>query len=256
MASDKEDLDEVLKDMGSLIPLPVPYVAKGTRSFREKQSIELGCLDPKAAIFYTLDGTEPSERSTRYTKAFELKNTATLKFVARRDEANSLTATAQFYKIPDNLRPHRYKARYSPQYTAGGDAGLVDGIRGGSDFRTGDWQGFEGQNLDFVIDLGKSQKIKRLSAGFFQDENAWIFFPSKVQFEISDDGERFTPLGEVVCDVAPEAKGSLQKDFSLKTEGAKGRYVRVVGVSLGQCPTGHKGAGYPCWVFADEVGVE
>jgi putative alpha-1,2-mannosidase len=248
--------DDKVDEQGGSALVPLPYVARGSRSFREKQPVALGCLDPKAAIFYTLDGMEPTERSTRYTKPFELKKTATLKFAAFRERGRSLTAIAQFYKIPDNLRPHRYNARYSPQYTAGGDAGLVDGIRGGSDFRTGDWQGFEGQNLDLVIDLGKSQKINRLSAGFFQDENAWIFFPSKVQFEISDDGERFSPLGEVLCDVAPEAKGSLQKDFSLKTDGAKGRYVRVVGVSLGQCPAGHKGAGYSCWVFADEVGVE
>lgn len=237
-------------------PPPVPYIAKGSRSFREKQTVELGCLHPKAEIFYTLDGTEPTSRSTRYTKAFDLKNTATLKSIARSDGVQSQTATANFYKIPDGLRPHRYNSRYSPQYTAGGDAGLVDGIRGGSDFRTGDWQGFEGQNLDLVIDLGKSQKIKRLSAGFFQDENAWIFFPSKVQFEISDDGERFTPVGEVACDVQPEAKGSLQKDFTLDLKEKKGRYVRVVGVSLGKCPAWHKGAGYACWVFADEVTVE
>jgi len=239
----------------STIPA-VPFVSKGIRSFREKQTIELGELDLESHIFYTLDGTEPTEKSSRYGKGFEIKNSTTLRFFAKKGSMRSLTATAQFYKIPDNLRPHRYNTRYSPQYTAGGDAGLVDGIRGGSDFRTGDWQGFEGQNLDLVIDLGKSQKIKRLSAGFFQDENAWIFFPSKVQFEISDDGEHFRPLGEVLCDVSPEAKGSLQKDFSLKTDGAKGRYVRVVGVSLGRCPAWHKGAGYPCWVFADEVVVE
>ena len=235
---------------------PAPYVAKGSRSFQEKQTVELGCIDPKAEIFYTLDGSEPTLRSVRYTKAFELKNTATLKFIARSGEDQSLIATANFYKIPDNLRPHRYNSRYSPQYTAGGDAGLVDGIRGGSDFRTGDWQGFEGVNLDMVIDLGKRQKINRLSAGFFQDENAWIFFPSKVQFEISDDGEHFTPVGEVVSDVSPEAKGALQKDFILDLKDKKARYVRVVGVSLGKCPAGHKGAGYACWVFADEVEVK
>lgn len=245
------DMDKVMNNFLSMIP-PVPYVAKGTRSFREKQIVELGCLDPKADIFYTLDDGVPS----LYTGGFVLKNTTEITFFARLGKWDSQIATANFYKIPDNLRPHRYNSRYSPQYTAGGDAGLVDGIRGGSDFRTGDWQGFEGQNLDLVIDLGKRQKINRLSAGFFQDENAWIFFPTKVQFEISDDGEHFTPVGEVACDVQPEAKGSLQRDFTLDLKEKKGRYVRVVGVSLGKCPAWHKGAGYACWVFADEVTVE
>ena len=50
-----------------------------------------------------------------------------------------------------------------------------------ADFRTGDWQGFEGVNLDLVIDLGKQQTINKITAGFMQDENAWIFFPQKMQ---------------------------------------------------------------------------
>lgn len=254
-----DEMGETLHDL-NFLGTAVPFVSKGSRSFRGKQTIELGSLDPEAEIFYTLDGSEPSERSTLYTGGFVLKNTTEVMFFARgytrRGTRQSPIATANFYKIPDNLRPHRYNSRYSPQYTAGGDAGLVDGIRGGSDFRTGDWQGFEGQNLDLVIDLGKAQKINRLSAGFFQDENAWIFFPSKVQFEISDDGEHFTPVGEVSINVSPEAKGSLQRDFTLDLKEKKGRYVRVVGVSLGKCPAWHKGAGYACWVFADEVKVE
>jgi hypothetical protein len=32
--------------------------------------------------------------------------------------------------------------------------------------------------------------------------------------------------------------------------------VRVVGQSLGKCPPEHKGAGFPCWVFADEISIE
>jgi hypothetical protein len=237
-------------------PLALPFVAKGARSFVGKQTLELGCIDKRAEIFYTLDTAALSPNWQPYTGSLELENTATLRFFAQSDRGRSQVATAQFYKIPEHLRLHRYATRYSPQYTAGGDAGLVDGIRGGTDFRTGDWQGFEGQDLDVVLDLGKSQKIKRLSAGFFQDENAWIFFPAKVRFEISDDGEQFRPAGEIACEVAPTEKGALQKEFSLRLKGKKARYVRVVGVSLGQCPTWHKGAGYPCWIFADELGVE
>jgi len=239
----------------------VPFVAKGTRSFKGKQTIELGNLDPATSIYYTLDGSEPTDSSTRYQQAFEVQNTSTLRFYAAKKIGpkrtfRSPTATAQFYKIPDNISLFRYNTRYNPQYTAGGDAGLIDGIRGGADFRTGDWQGFEGVNLDLVLDLGKNQKIQSLSIGFFQDENAWIFFPSKVQCEVSDDGTHFTPAGELICDVTPATKGALQKDFTVDLNGKKGRYVRIVGVSLGKCPAGHKGAGFPCWVFSDEIRVE
>ena len=107
-----------------------------------------------------------------------------------------------------------------------------------------------------MLDLGKTQRINRVRANFLQDENAWIFFPTRLQVEISDDGKTFVPAGEVLCDVSPSAQGTLQKELVVEVSGKKARYLRIVGVSLGQCPATHKGAGYACWVFVDEVGVE
>ena len=40
---------------------------------------------------------------------------------------------------------------------------------------TGSWQGYEGVNLDAVIDLGKRMHINKLSTGFLQDWNADIY---------------------------------------------------------------------------------
>lgn len=237
--------------------VPVPFVLEGKRVFRQRQQVALGCLLPDAKIVYTLDGSEPTGLSETYKEPILLKNTTQLKFAAYYRGQQSKVATAEFTKIPDGLRIKRYNTQYSPQYSAHGDEGLLDGIRGSvTDFRTGDWQGFEGVNLDLVIDLGKRQQINRISAGFLQDENAWIFFPSKMQVEISNNGKNFEPAGEVASTIAPNEKGVLQQDFSLALKGKKARYVRVVGISLGQCPDWHKGKGYPCWVFADEIWVE
>ncbi|MBV6440805.1 MAG: hypothetical protein EPGJADBJ_02478 [Saprospiraceae bacterium] len=239
------------------IALPMPFVSKGKRSFKGEQMIEFGCLDPKATIYYTLDSDKAkSKQSVVYTQPVSVKGSGRIVFYAERGERHSKLDTFFFSEIRSDISLHRYNTRYSPQYTARGDNGLIDGIRGGADFRTGDWQGFEGVNLDIVLDLSKKQAINKITAGFMQDENAWIFFPTKMQVEISDDGQNFTPAGEVVCDVAPTEKGVLQKDFVLDLKGQKARYVRVVGVSLGQCPDWHKGRGNPCWVFADEIQVD
>jgi hypothetical protein len=237
--------------------VPVPYVTAGKRVFRQQQKVELGCLLPDAALHYTLDGSQPTNRSTRYAAPILLKKSAVLNIAAFYQGVSSKVATAAFTKIADGLHVQRYNTTYNNQYTARGKEGLIDGIRGSkTDFRTGDWQGFEGVNLDLVIDLGKSRTIQRVSAGFMQDENAWIFFPTKMQVEISDNGQDFVLVGTVECTIAPTEKGVLQQDLSLAVAGKKARYVRLVGVSLGQCPEWHKGKGFPCWLFADEVVVE
>lgn len=237
--------------------VPIPFIARGNRVFRDEQYIEIGHADPGATIYYTLSGDKVrSKQPVAYSRPIRVTGSGKVTFYAKNSGAYSKTDTFYFTEIRSDLHVLRYNTRYSPQYTARGDNGLIDGLRGSADFRTGDWQGFEGVNLDVVLDLGKKQKINKLSAGFLQDENAWIFFPVKVQVEISDDGEHFTPAGELLNDVPQTEKGVLQKDFVLDLKGRKARYVRVTGVSPGKCPEWHKGAGNPCWVFADEISVE
>ncbi len=233
--------------------VPAPFVAEGERTFRDRQVIALDCVDPDVSIRYNVIREHSVEKT--YKQPFEIKESTDITFHAVKNGISSSFQRAAFHKIPDKRRVLRYNTRYSPQYTGGGDECLIDGISGGDDFRTGEWQGFEGVNLDVVIDLGKKQKINRLSARFLQDENAWVFFPTKVQFEISDDGEHFSPAGESLNTTPQTEKAVLSKDFQVTLPNAKARYVRVMGISPGQCPAWHKGAGNPCWIFADEVEV-
>lgn len=239
--------------------VPVPFVAAGARVFQKTETVALGCLDPAAVIHYTLDGAEPSVSSPVYEKPISLERSAHLRFVAIRNEKHrSPIVEADFSKLQANLKVLKYNTAYNPQYTGRGDNGLVDLLRGGADFRSGGWQGYEGVNLDVVLDMDSVKEVKRLVVNFLQDENAWIFFPGKVLYAISDDGVHFQPLGEVSNTVPPLEKGTLQQAFTLMPDKsrARGRYLRVIGVSLGQCPANHKGAGNPCWVFADEILVE
>jgi len=236
--------------------IPVPYIKSGATIFKDRTEVALGCADPEAKIRYMFADITGKVQWRDYTGPFKVDRSQRMFVTAERGNEKSNTVMVEFRRIRSNMKVLGYKNPYSPQYTAGGDDGLVDGVRGGTDFRTGGWQGFEGVNLDMVIDLGKQQKVNRVRANFLQDENSWIFFPTKLQVEISEDGKTFVPAGEALCDISPSAQGILQKELSVEMSGKKARYVRVVGASLGQCPATHKGAGHACWVFADEVGVE
>ncbi|MBL7827189.1 MAG: GH92 family glycosyl hydrolase [Saprospiraceae bacterium] len=239
---------------------PVPFISKGTRTFRNGQSVELGCSDPSAEIRYAFipkSALKGKPKWKKYEGPITVDKSCYLTFYSEIKDNQSAEVLAEFNQIPEGLRVNKYNTRYNSQYTARGDEGLIDGVRGSkTDFRTGDWQGFEGVNLDVVLDLGTSKKIKRVEAGFFQDENAWIFFPKEMQVEVSEDGLQWKKAGKVTCPFSPSEKGALQHNFVVKTNGEKGRYVRVIGVSLGKCPDNHKGKGFPCWVFADEISVE
>jgi hypothetical protein len=141
-------------------------------------------------------------------------------------------------------------------YTGGGDMALIDMLRGSDDFRTGAWQGYQGVDLEAVVDLGRNQHIGRIAAGFLQDQNSWIFMPSEVEFALSTDGVRFDVIGVVPNDVPHDHEGAILKDFTKEGVNREARYVRVRAMNIGLCPDWHKGAGHKAWIFADEIIIE
>ena len=140
---------------------------------------------------------------------------------------------------------------YSHWYTGGGDTALFDGILGTMDFRDGHWQALQGDNIDCVIDLGKVQKISELSSRFYLYNNAWIFLPTHVEFQISDDGESWNSVADLSHDIPLKEKKQLIKSFEVEVD-AEARYVRLVGHNLGVNPDWHDSPGQASWVFCDE----
>ncbi len=235
--------------------LPVPFIAKGERAFTNETSVELGCVDKSAIIYYTLDGSTPNKSSTKYTEPIQLKKTTTIKFFAEKENivpTNILSAT--FNLIPSG-RSVKVNTKYANQYAAGGDKGLIDYIRGTQDFRMGAWQGYEAIDMDVVVDLGAVKPINKLSIGCLQDQNSWIFMPTEVAFLVSKDGSRFNPAGIVKNDISDKEDGGILKEFELKLK-TEARYIKVVAHNRGKCPAWHKGAGGKSWIFIDEVIVE
>ncbi len=145
-------------------------------------------------------------------------------------------------------------AVYAPQYSAGGDHALIDRQRGARDWRAGDWQGYEGVDLIATLDFGESRMLREVSIGFLQDENAWIFFPLQVDFEASEDGQTWRPLGQRAAPHPWTQPGVLTYDFGVPASG-RARYLRIRAHNRGLCPPGHKGAGGKAWLFSDELVV-
>jgi predicted alpha-1,2-mannosidase len=240
--------------------VPVPYLKTALHSFQGKQNITLDCIDKAAAIYYALKENGKTGDFKRYTKAITIDKTTEIVFYGERDGQRSTTDQARFYQIPSGMSVQQYHTQYNPQYTGHSNLCLIDGLRGGPDFRTGGWQGFEGKDLDVTLDLGQKRTIRRVAASFLQDENAWIFYPKGLSVSVSADGKKFVPFGTVQNTIPPSATGILLQDLSVSVspemENKKFRYVRVTGTALGFCPPDHKGAGYPGWLFTDEVVVE
>lgn len=144
---------------------------------------------------------------------------------------------------------------YENQYAAGGPQALVDYLHGGDEFKTGEWQGYSGVDVDAVVDLGSEQDISRIAIGALQDTRPWIIYPSQVDFYVSSDNENFTKLGTTVCDVPASDYAVQHKQFGINVN-TKGRYVKVVAKNFGELPEWHLGHGGQAWLFVDEITIE
>ena len=63
----------------------MPYYKIKENYFFDKATITLGCNTSGAKIYYTTDGTEPTEKSKLYTKPFVINKTTEIKFFAVKD---------------------------------------------------------------------------------------------------------------------------------------------------------------------------
>jgi hypothetical protein len=55
----------------------------------------------------------------------------------------------------------------------------------------GNWQGYQGKDLEAIIDMGQVKPVKQVSLGTLQDSRSWIVFPKNVQYWLSDDGKNY-----------------------------------------------------------------
>lgn len=142
--------------------------------------------------------------------------------------------------------------QWSNSYDVGGPKALVDGNYGIMNYNF-NWLGFEGADMDVVIDLDSVQDIHHISMDFLFYPLSWIFVPKRVTCWISDDQQNWTEVGSntyeneellAVCKIIGYNFDNLQY---------RGRYIRVKAESLLTNPEWHRGVGQPCWIFCDEI---
>ena len=92
------------------------------------------------------------------------------------------------------MKPVSLKYNFN-KYSGGGDLALTNALEGSSSLSDGNWQGFEQNDLDATIDLGRVMPVTQITSHYLQNTHSWIFFPSRVEYQVSDDGKTFRPVG-------------------------------------------------------------
>lgn len=208
-------------------------------------------------IRYSVDGSDPNSKSTLYAEPFIVKKTTVIKTVTVIDgQAYSGISEEKVWIHKATGARVEYKTEFSQKYTAGGPDALTNSLRGSINLGDGRWQGYSGNNMEVILDLGQEKDISRISVGCLQTVGSWVFFPDEVSAEASNDGKIFTSLGTAKNQSKAEDQERKIQNFTIDTHGVKTRYIKINAKNIGECPDWHAGAGNPAWLFIDEIVVE
>ena len=238
--------------------VPVPSIETESRSFPDKLKIEITASEPGSEIFYQIH-EKPEDlfkaEMTKYSGAFYIDKSSQITAHIDNMGMMSKPVTAHFIKKPNNYTIS-LASKYNPSYHAGGNDALLDGSTGSENWRKGDWQGYQGQDFEAVVDLQKVMLLNNVSANFLQDSGAWILMPTKVEYYTSTDNINFILAKTVDNTVNPQERAVVIQSFDGNLADAKARYIKVKAYNFGKLPEWHQGAGGDAFIFIDEIVVK
>jgi hexosaminidase len=217
-------------------------------------TLYLASEQPSPEIRYTTDGSEPSGSSALYENPLPLSESATVKAAIFTEGKMMGRVTEKRVNISKGTGADViYNTPFSDKYKAFGEKTLVNGITGSGAFDDGQWQGFEGTDMDVIIDLGSVTTVTGITTQFMAAAGSWLFLPQWVEFSLSEDGTGYTSAGRIETTLSPQEQGNRTESYFVSFPESGVRYVRVFAKGLITCPPWHSGAGGKAWLFCDEI---
>lgn len=140
------------------------------------------------------------------------------------------------------------------QYPGNGGAfGLVNGVVSTKGINSAEWLGFNGTNMEAVIDFGKAESFTSITLDALLLQGSWIYLPSSIDVLVSKNGKDFTPItGTTFSDSTVLSQHKLKISCANQTA----QYLKIIAHNYGKIPEGKPGAGKPSWLFIDEIAVD
>ena len=229
---------------------PIPYFLASSQTFSDslEVSIESNCAECETYISFDGYALE------KYEGPIWIQNDAEIFAWSSCNDKRSKTVQSN-YKLIKGGRTIIIESEYSNQYAASGKNAMIDYLRGSPNFRTGYWQGYQGQDVVAIVDLGSIQSVNSVSVGALQDIKSWIWYPRKVEFWASENGIAYKPYGNLMNDFGRDKYGAFTNNFMVD-KSVMAQFIKVKLTYPGDCPDWHLGAGGKAWVFVDEIVIK
>ncbi|NDV79555.1 glycoside hydrolase family 20 protein [Dysgonomonas sp. 511] len=242
------------KKMGYNYATHITEIAAEIKPAGNELIVKLFTYD-NAPVYYTLDGSEPTEKSTKYEEPLHIGQTADIKAVAYRDNEKSkiyekkLNFNKATLKGIELVNPTHQNYAFNPSI-------LVDGRRGSGGFASAEWLGFFGNDFIGIVDLGEVQEISKVVTGTYEVESSWIFGAVGYTVAVSEDGKAYKQVYDESYPVMDKVRPTSTVDLTAQFTPVNARYVKITAKNTGTIPDWHAGKGTPAFLFIDEIMIE
>jgi hypothetical protein len=226
---------------------------EGNGFFIKKAKVILDFRLEGATLFYTLDGTEPTQQSTGYKKAINIRKSSTLKVRAfKAGFLPSETVTTTLHKLGERIAAVEITPAPAGSYAGNGAITLTDQQAGSLNFRDGQWLGYNEGPITVTLDLGKVKKTSEIIISTLTAAGSWIMPPESISTAFSADGQNFEQGPVLDIPAHRQTDPSGKTDYQILVN-QKCRYIQLVITPLSRLPDWHPGKGNAGWVFLDEI---
>ena len=255
---EKVDAGKLYKQnvIGGFNKVATPVITTDLTRFDKEMKVTLTCADANAKIYYTLDGSEPTQKSKLYTKPFSINNTTTIKakaFAANKMASFTLIESYERLIISGTEFVEKPNSNYAKNY----ETALMDARRGVAGNWGEDWLGFYGKDAEFTIELSMPTDIDKLFIGYGVQPNDWVLMPKGIKVSVSTDGVTFTEPVIAESPVYNNSKDVKRREEARAIVNVKGvKYIKVKVESYKTLPDWHDYAGEDAWIMLDEITID
>ncbi len=238
------------------VSLSAPIIKAESIFFDNQLEVSINMNIPGVKIYYTVNGENPSENSTLYKSPIILEKSNLIKTIAfhpgyitsevAQKEFKKLGASKSIAKVEMTRVPHR-------NYPGIGELGLINRLKGTTNFKTDQWMGFDGGDLEVVIEFVEEIELSEVTGSFLSDPASWIFLPKCISVFHGSNKNKLVKLGTVSIDRTKESDTRVFRYGSLNFDENRGKYLKVIIENHDEIPYWHPGKGTNPWLFIDEI---
>lgn len=205
-------------------------------------------------IYYSIDGSEPTENSAIYDHPFKIDKKTKIKAATFENGMKNAAFTDSVTVNKATWKRITLDTPINPGYATGGADILVDGRFGRNAVEQGSWLGFNSDEIIAIVDLGKAEEISSVSIRTLAVTGAWIFDTRGITIEISHNGTTWDKaIQEEYPSLPQDTNHPITHKLDFKREMV--RYVKIIIEVEKYIPEWHPASGEHAFVFLDEIEI-